>query len=197
MQFEHAKLYAINRLTEELSPGLYYHSLRHTRDDVVPAVEVFAADQDVTGDELTLLMTAAWFHDLGFVKQRVGHEAAGAQIAAEVLPDLGYGPKQVERVQGIIMATLVPQQPRNLLEQIMADADLDVLGREDFLECNGNLRRELAYFGDGFSDAAWYSGQLNFVSSHVYFTPAAQKIRNERKAVNVADLQALLNAAEG
>lgn len=195
MQFDHAKLYAVKRLSEELSPGLFYHSLRHTQDDVVPAVETFASYQGVTGDDLMLLQTAAWFHDLGFVKQRAGHEAEGARIAAEVLPDLDYSPKQVGRIQGIIMATVVPQQPHDLLEQIMADADLDVLGREDFLACNGNLRRELAFFGEEFSDAAWYTGQLNFVSSHAYFTPAAQKIRNERKSINIADLQALLNAA--
>ena len=193
MQFEDARAYAIKRLTEELPSGLFYHSLQHTRNDVVPAVEMLADREGVSGKDLILLLTAAWFHDLGFVETRKGHETAGARFALEALPGMGYGQKEISRIQGIIMATVVPQQPHNLLEEIMADADLDVLGREDFLQRNGNLREELAYFGETFTDTDWYSGQLNFLSSHSYFTEAARKIRSQRKAHNVEDLQRLLN----
>ena len=34
--YERAKQYALGRLAGELSPHLAYHSLRHTRDDVLP-----------------------------------------------------------------------------------------------------------------------------------------------------------------
>lgn len=195
MQFEYAKSYAAERLTHELSPSLLYHSLQHTCNDVVPAVEIFAAHHGVAGDNLIMLLTAAWFHDLGFIEQRNGHEAVGARIAEEILPKMGYNPDQVTRIQGIIMATVVPQKPRDLLEEIMADADLDLLGRGYFLERNGDLRRELAFFGENFNNVEWFTGQLNFVTSHAYFTSAAQTILNEGKAFNLAKLQGMLNKA--
>jgi len=115
----------------------------------------------------------------------------------EVLPKMGYGPPEISRIQEIIMATEVPQKPADFLGEILADADLDVLGREDFLLRNHNLREELAYFGDIFTDTAWFSGQINFVSSHSYFTTAAQNIRSARKASNLADLQRRLDEAAG
>ena len=87
------------------------------------------------------------------------------------------------------MATVVPQAPKTILEQIMADADLDVLGRDDFMFRNNNLRRELAFFGKEFTDTQWFSGQLKFVESHVYFTATARKLRNEVQAKNVAELK--------
>jgi hypothetical protein len=71
----------------------------------------------------------------------------------------------------------------------MADADLDVLGRDDFMLRNGNLRRELAFFGQEVSDTQWWSGQLKFVESHTYFTATARKLRDEVQAKNVTELK--------
>ena len=87
------------------------------------------------------------------------------------------------------MATVVPQGPVTILEQILADADLDVLGRDDFMLRNGNLRRELAFFGQEFTDAQWFSGQLKFVGTHTYFTASARALRDAGQVKNVADLK--------
>ena len=187
--FEQAKQYALRRLEKELSVGLYYHGLSHTSDDVVLAVANFAKCEAIKGEDLDLLLTAAWFHDLGFIEARAGHEAAGARIALEVLPGFGYSEELVQIAKGIILATLVPPSPKTILEEIMADADLDVLGRDDFMFRNNNLRRELAFFGQDFTDTQWFSGQLKFIESHVYFTATARKLRNEVHAQNVAELK--------
>lgn len=187
--FEQAKQYALGRLKKELSSGLYYHGLDHTTNDVIPAVEKFAEGEGIQGEYLDLLLTAAWFHDLGFIEVRAGHEVAGARIASEVLPGFGYSAEQIQIIRGIIMATVIPQSPKTILEQIMADADLDVLGRDDFMLRNGNLRRELAFFGQEFTDIQWFSGQLKFAESHAYFTATARKLRDEVQAKNVAELK--------
>jgi uncharacterized protein len=194
--FEQAKRYALGRLETGLSPGLYYHGLAHTPDDVVPAVEKFAKGEGIQGEDLDLLLTAAWFHDLGFIEVRAGHETVGARIAAEVLPGFGYSEEQIQIVRGIIMATVVPQSPKTILEQIMADADLDVLGRDDFMLRNSNLRRELAFFGQEVSDMQWFSGRLKFVEAHTYFTATARKLRDEVQAKNVAELKKKLEEIE-
>jgi len=87
---EAACQYAFQRLRDELSPDLYYHSLAHTQNDVVPAMERLALAARVTPNDLALLRTAAWYHDLGFVEGRADHEATSAAIAAAVLPTFGY-----------------------------------------------------------------------------------------------------------
>ncbi len=190
--FGQAKQYVFQRLERELSPGLYYHSLEHTTQDVVPAAQRIAAGEGIHGADLLLLLTGAWFHDLGFIETSLGHEAVGARLAGEVLPGLGYDAAQIQAIQAIIMATVVPQGPVTILEQILADADLDVLGREDFWPRNIALRRELAFFGKEFTDNEWYSSQLKFISAHTYFTGTARAMREACQLESIALLQRAL-----
>jgi predicted metal-dependent HD superfamily phosphohydrolase len=189
MNFEKAKQYVLRRLESELPPNLFYHALAHTRDDVAPAVERLAGMEDIQGESLGLLLTAAWFHDLGHVEQSANHEAIGARIAGEVLPGFGYTAEQIEIIKKAILATALPQSPATLLERILTDADLDVLGREDFMPRNEDLRRELASLGKTFTDLEWCVSQLKFLESHAYFTESAQKTRNEKKLTNIAELK--------
>ncbi|GIV98026.1 MAG: hypothetical protein KatS3mg057_2683 [Herpetosiphonaceae bacterium] len=192
--FKRARQYALRRLKRELSPNLFYHSLAHTRDDVVPAIERLAALEGVNGEALLLLRTAALFHDIGFVERYTDNEIISIRIASEVLPDFGYTPAHLHVISGIILATTLPQTPHNLLEEIMADADLDVLGREDFFVKNEALRRELAIFGMPTSDEAWYSSQLKFLESHRYFTTAAKTLREAKKQQHIQELSRRLEA---
>jgi len=187
--FEKAKQYALQRLETELSSGLFYHDLMHTTNDVVPATQKLAKGEGIKGESLDLLLAAAWFHDLGFVEARDGHEMIAARIASEVLPGLGFSNEQIQTVGNIIIATVLPQSPQTILDQIMADADLDVLGRDDFMLRNGNLRRELAAFGQEFTDLQWFSDQLGFLETHAYFTASARALRDAGKAKNVAALK--------
>lgn len=195
--FEQARRYALERLERDLPATYLYHSVAHTRDDVVPAVERLAALSHVTGEDLLLLCTAAYFHDLGFIERIDGHEAVGVQIAAAVLPTYGYTPAQIERISGMIMATRLPQSPTNLLEQFLADADLDVFGRPDFFERNRLLREELTLLQGSISDQEWYRGQITFLQNHEYWTEAAHQLRDPGKQRNLARLNELLNASEG
>lgn len=189
-----ARAYALERLERQLEPSLTYHSLGHTRDEVVPAAERLASLEGIGAHERLLLVTAAWFHDLGFVERRVEHETVGARLAAEALPGLGYAPVDVEAVQGMIMATRLPQTPRTLLEQILADADLDVLGRQDFAIRNRALREELESGGAQITDEQWFSGQCKFLESHAYFTAAARGLRDEPKRRNLELVRGWLEA---
>ena len=189
--FAAAQQYALERLERELDPRLRYHNLAHTRDDVLPAAERLAAIEGIGGAELLLLRTAALFHDIGFTVARHEHEQAGVQIMAGVLPQFGYTPEQIDLIGTVIMATRLPQTPHSRLAYLLADADLDLLGRTDFLERNRELHKELQAFGDQRSDAEWYANQVEFLARHRYWTTAAQHLRNAQKARNSALLQAL------
>ncbi|MFZ5880343.1 MAG: phosphohydrolase [Chloroflexota bacterium] len=192
--FEQARQYALQRLERELSTSLVYHSFMHTHEEVVPAAARLAQREGIQGTSLYLLLTAAWFHDLGFIEQITNNEAIGARIASEVLPSFGYTQEQVEVVQSAIMATALPQSPGNLLEAVLADADMDVLGSGNFLQRNVDLRRELAALGTEFTDIDWYLGQVKFVGDHRYFTHSARALRDRQKSLNVNKLKRLLAA---
>lgn len=189
LNFQHAKQYALHRLEQELSPNLLYHGIKHTRDEVIPAVERLASMEGVQGDSLLLLLTAAWFHDLGFVEQPQYHELISARIAVQVLPGFGYTSEHVEIVRWAILATILPQDPQNLPERILTDADLDILGSDDFMLRSDELRQELASFGGKYTDREWYSRQLKFLESHTYFTASARTLRNAEKLKNIRKLR--------
>lgn len=191
--FEQARQYALRRLQGELSPTLYYHGLWHTQDDVVPAAGELAVLQGLPEQELYLVRTAAWFHDVGYIEQAKGHEMVSVRIAGEVLPGFGYAPGEVEIIQKAILATIVPQSPSTLIEKILADADMNTMGRPNFMARGDDLRREQAVSGRVYTDAEWYASQLRFVKKHAFFTAAAQALLGEQKLKNIAGLEQLLN----
>jgi len=190
--YEGANQYALGRLEQDLAPALVYHNLAHTRDDVVPAAEYLASLEGVAGEPLQLLRTAAYYHDIGFVEQYVEHEAIGVRIARKVLPRFGYSPEHIQTICGIILVTRLPQTPHTLLQEIMADADLDVLGRDDFWVKNQALRTERIAYGVITRNEEWYSGQLQFLQTHHYFTASATSLRSVRKQQHIEQLRMLI-----
>jgi uncharacterized protein len=195
--YESARAYALSRLEQGLSPHLFYHSLDHTRLEVVPAADRLAFREGVRGEELQLLITAAFYHDVGFTVQYDGHEEASVSIAANILPTFRFMPEEVDIIRRAIMATRLPQSPSSLLEKILTDADLDVLGKEDFFPRSKDLQRELDAIGRGMDDRQWYASQLKFLKGHTYWTDAAKDLRTAQKLRNIAYLEQLLNQDHG
>jgi uncharacterized protein len=193
--FKKARDYILNRLENELSPNLTYHCLEHTIKEVVPAADQLATLEKVGDKDRLLLLTGAYYHDLGFIRHRQGHESISIQLAVEKLPVFGYSDTDIEVILGIIQATCLPQSPTNLLEQIMADADLDYLGHEDFWERSNDLRHELDNYGVKFTDEEWFTYQLSFMQSHKYFTVSERLLRDPIKQQHLLEIKKLLNKA--
>lgn len=192
--WELAKAYVVRRLSENLPPTLYYHNSAHTLEDVLPAAERLAAEAGLHPAERLLLRTAALYHDIGYVFQYRENEIIAASIAAETLPRFGYTPEQIRAINAMIMATHIPHAPKNQLEALLVDADLDSLGREDFLDANRRLRMELAIHDRLIPQEAWYSEQLRFLTQHTYCTPIARTLRNTGKQNNIQFLSAYLSS---
>lgn len=195
--FTAARRFAIYQLNNHLPAGITYHSPRHTLDEVLPAVDrmILAEEVAETEDQL-LLRTAALFHDLGYTTAHHDHEIVSAEIAAGELPGFGYSPQQVETVQAIIMATRLPQSPRGLLQEILADADLDVLGSASFFDRNVDLRKELDFILQPVNDVVWYTNQVKFLRDHRYFTRSTRELRDPGKQINLQELIRLQAAAQ-
>ncbi|MGD0005008.1 MAG: HD domain-containing protein [Anaerolineaceae bacterium] len=190
--YEGVRRYVLEKLEKELPPNLYYHCLSHTRDEVIPAADQLLAMEKVDGNARLVLRTAALFHDVGYIEGVEGHEAVSVRIARQVLPGFGYTAGQVDSVCSLIMATRMPRTPHSLLEEILADADLDNLGRSDFMQRSLDLRKEWATFGRLWTDREWYISQLEFLAEHRYFTASARQLRGVQKLKNIQQLRLLL-----
>jgi len=163
--FEQAREYVVHRLERELSPHLVYHRSVHTWREVVPVAETLARIEGIPEESLSLLLTAAWFHDIGFIDQALNHELISTQISKEVLPSFGYTEDQVEILRRAILAITLPQSPTYPLGEILIDADLDTLRRENLMQHNEDSRRELAYLGKEFTDKEWQTRQLKLIEA--------------------------------
>jgi uncharacterized protein len=141
---------------------------------------------------MILIKTGALFHDLGFCETYDGHEDASIRLAREKLPDYGYSDSDVNIVTGLIKCTELPQTPKNHLEEIMADADLDYLGRDDLFLTGQKLQYEWKLRGKVSSLREWHEIQFKFIKKHNYFTSSARKLRDQGKQENIKQLKTLL-----
>lgn len=178
----------MSTLREKLSPTLYYHSLNHTKD-VTRQAERIAIQEGITNVDLFLLKSAASYHDAGFIEQYEKNEPIGAKMAIETLPKHGYNASEIKQIEALIFATTVPHNPKNKLEEIICDADLDYLGRDDFHKIADKLRLELRKHNKIKSDKAWDELQVKFLNMHKYFTQTAIKSRQAKKEQNLKDIE--------
>jgi predicted metal-dependent HD superfamily phosphohydrolase len=190
-----AEKHIMKVLAEKLTPQLHYHSITHTKD-VVKSVERLALLEGVTDEGLFLLKSAATYHDAGFIESYDNNEAIGARLAAEILPNYGYSHEHIQIIKELIYVTEIPHQPKNHLEEIMCDADLDYLGRDDFHEIADKLRVELREFGKINSDRKWDEIQVSFLTNHRYFTKTAIETRDARKEKHLQEIKDRLERNE-
>jgi predicted metal-dependent HD superfamily phosphohydrolase len=183
-----AERHIMKILEDTLSPKLLYHSINHTID-VTQAVERLALMEGITDEDLFLLKSAATYHDAGFVEQYDKNEEIGIRMARDILPRYGYTTVQLDVIDGLIKSTEIPQSPKTHLEQIMCDADLDYLGRDDFHVIADYLRRELREHGKLNSDRLWDEIQIKFLNQHTYFTKSAIKLRQEKKEKHIREIE--------
>lgn len=176
--------FILNLLTHDLAPDLYYHTVEHTLDVYHSAREI-AGKENIIGSDLKLLSVAALSHDCGYVNGRNNHEICSCEIAKEVLPRFGYSESDIEIICQLIMVTKLPQNPHSILEQIICDADLDYLGRDDFFTIGNRLYREMLAYGRVKNEIEWDIIQIEFLRNHHYFTPTANKLRNQKKQENL------------
>lgn len=192
MDYRGAKHYILTRLKAELSDALHYHGLHHTLD-VLGVAKSLCKSEGVQGRAVMLVKTAALYHDCGFVKNKhAGHEYEGCLIARASLPGFGFTPEDIEIICGMIMATKIPQSPTNLLEQIICDADLDYLGREDFYPIGETLFEELEAYQLISGEVAWNRLQVSFLGAHRFHTRTNKLLREPVKMQYLEELKGLV-----
>ena len=190
IDFEAAEKLIVDLLEAEM-PKLPYHNIEHIYD-VLNFALVIAENEHASDDEIKLLRLAALFHDAGFIHSSNNHEERGAQMVTEILPSYGFKREQIELIGKMILATRLPQSPVTKLEQILCDADLDYLGRDDFYTTGGKLFQEMLEQGGVESEREWNLVQRTFLQSHRYHTNYSKANRESSKQERLQEIAAQL-----
>jgi predicted metal-dependent HD superfamily phosphohydrolase len=185
---------------DELPDGIKYHDADHTlhpTKGVVASANRIALFENISENDRELLIAAAYFHDTGYVRELEKNEPIAARMAGRILKLIGYKPNEVVKVQKMILATDLEREPQTRVEEILCDADLDHLGREDFFKLDGKVREGRRARGiDVSDDAKWYKGTLEFVKTHQYYTESQKKLREKEKQKNIKNLLKKLDHIE-
>jgi len=174
----------ISDLKKNLPEYLTYHDYNHTKLVLEKAILIGEKEQ-ISDDELFLLKTAAIFHDTGYKVSNENHETESCKIATSELPEYGFTKTEIDQICGMIMATAIPQQPNSHLEKILADADLEYLGTNEYEKISKKLYTEMKHFRPELTQMKWYEIQIAFISKHHYHTDFCKEKREPYKLKNL------------
>ncbi|MEX1241664.1 MAG: HD domain-containing protein [Cyclobacteriaceae bacterium] len=192
MNFREVQMFVLDLLDKELPANLSYHGVHHTLD-VCNAIEELSKGEEVSDSQLELLRIAALMHDIGFIEQYLYNEPIAVRYAHKILPGYGYSRMQIKTIGDIIMSTQIPQSPKNHVERIMCDADLDYLGRPDFFAVSENLKKEWFAYQVVSSEEEYNRKQISFFEQHKYFTRSAHEKRDPQKQLHLSKLKSSWN----
>ncbi len=184
-----AEQYVVNLFSQKIGKDFIFHSFNHTRE-VVLHTELIAGNYELSEEDHTALILAAWFHDTGYsagLKKK--HEEESQKIASDFLLKHNAPQSLIDKVKGCIIATRMPQSPSNLIEQIICDADLFHLGTKDFKEKNKMLRQEINSFEEEkIGKKEWANLNIEFLDRHRYFTEYAREMLEPVKRSHLREL---------
>ncbi|MDB5202849.1 MAG: metal-dependent phosphohydrolase [Ferruginibacter sp.] len=176
----------VQQLFAETGDGhLHYHNFSHTMDVVNNSLEI-ARHYPLSGLDLQVLITAAWFHDTGHLfGTPAGHEEKSVLLMRNYFKDKNKDNAFLNQVENAILCTRLSYKPTSLIEEILCDADLFHLGTDQFFSANEKVRAEMESRTNSLFPN-WLSTTWIFMKEHHYFTGYCQQLLGEQKARNIA-----------
>ena len=186
---QNAEKEATRLLKDRLPVEFVYHNINHT-NRVVDAAREIIDHSTLTDDEIEVLMISTWFHDVGYIDGCDDHETRSKEYASKFLKDKGVDDERMEKVKDCIDATRVEQEPDNLMEKVIKDADSAHLASDDFEATSELLRQEwkLMDIKDHDPDE-WIDVNIQMLSNiHRYYTSYAKENWQPKKQENLSEL---------
>ena len=178
------KEYIGRTFREKGSSDSYYHNFTHTAE-VAKAAEEIADSIGINENDKETLLIAAWFHDIGHIETCEGHEDVGIDLAEKFLKENNYPEDGITKVISLINATRMPRNPKNILEEIICDADLHHLGTKDFDKKGELYKNEIeALKGCKIPEKDWLRNNLKFMEEHKFYTDYAKQRFETQKNIN-------------
>ncbi len=189
--YKKLKKEVLNILKTKLPENLYYHGIDHTIE-ALNVCEIYISEEKINNDDADLLRVGVLMHDIGFTVSVENHELRGVELATILMAKYKFVPHDIEKVTELIMATQIPQNPKNHLEEIICDVDLDYLGRPDFYVISDQLFNELSAYDKIENKLEWNKIQIKFLESHKFHTDFARKYRRPQKEKRIVELNGLI-----
>ena len=176
---------------------LYYHQYEHSLDVSKRAVEIWKKEW-LNNNDLELLELAWIFHDTGFIIQYENNEYIWAKIARNFLKWNLYPENKIKEIERIILATIPEyKEPKDIFEKIIKDADLDNIGRDDFLDKASSLLKEKKVIQKIKQKSPdWVHWTLLFLKEQKFYTETQKKEREPKKQSNIKMLNNMLKELE-
>lgn len=185
--------YVVNYFDSHHETQLIYHDLAHTKRVVEAAIQI-ANHYQLSADDFFIVYVSAWFHDTGYFIDTQLHEQRSAEHAVKFLSSNGVVEETVLAVQQAILATKLPQNPKNLNEKILCDADLFHLGSKDFGDWSNLLHKEIEKLcGGDISKKSWRLRDIEFLEKHQYHTDYCRLLLDDQKAKNIEKIKKKFN----
>jgi len=167
----------------------YYHNLGHTLD-VFERTSYLVYKEWLNEELQELVQIAALFHDTWFKKQYDKNEIIWTQIAEEFLKENNFPEDKIDIIKNIILATIPTKEPMSHLEEMIKDADMDNLWREDFLDKNENLYKELKMIKKlDINEKTWLEDTLKLLQNYKFYTETEIQERSEQFEQNKKELK--------
>lgn len=193
---EKSEVFVKELLSRELPAKNKYHNLAHTQR-VLDKVKELAQHENCSEKEVLLLQLSAWFHDVGFVIQDEDNEPVGANMAADFLAKENLEEEDIATVKRLIEVTAMDKEPRDLLEQIIKDADCSHVGAENYDSFAVRLKEELELkTGEEISELDWMKNNVQFFKKHKFYTNYAQEVWTPIKQMNQKELERKIEKKE-
>lgn len=178
-------------LGDHYSDDFYYHSIDHTKEVVEAAIEI-GERSELTDDQVELVILAAWLHDTGYSKGCTDHEKQSRKIAREFLQSNNFPEDKIKIIENTIEATKMPQRPKDIIGEVLCDADMYHLATNQFMDKSQLLKKEMeAVHGKTIDKDKWVSETLKFANQHSYFTNYGKYVLSKKKSKNVKKLKKL------
>ena len=171
-------------LSNILDENYSYHNLDHTKRVISASVNI-GSNYDLSEKDWRCLLTACLLHDYGFIESHVEHEKISAKLSSQILPKYGFSETDIQIINSLIIVTKLEKKPKNLLESIIRDADLEYLGSEDFIKISPLLKKEWINCEVVKSDSEFYKIQYEFILNHSFYTDFMIKNSINQKKVNI------------
>lgn len=184
-----AEDFATKKLVSTSGPNYLYHNLRHTQRVVNSTKELIEGEQ-INPKDAEKLVVAAWFHDLGYTVAYDKHEERSCKLAKEFLKENDCPTDFIDAVCQLIMATAKNHEPKNVLEEVIRDADSSHFAVKGFLSTSELLREELAAVGlQNHSIDTWRKENLHLLrNKHRFYTDYAKEHWQAGKDKNIKKL---------
>ena len=144
--------------------------------------------------DLDVVTLAAWFDGAGYVGGIEGQEKGSLDTEPSFLRESEYSEEKIAHVAGCMRATEMPRNPKNLVEQILCDADLAHLASEDFLALTEPVRYETKHgAGRKLTDTELLTTNIDSMSGRCDFTDYAKSQFEKQHRRNLRTHEKQLN----